>query len=340
MNVTSCETFLKLSPSVPIIDVRSPGEYAHAHVPGALNLPLFSDAERAEIGTLYKHNGRNRAVMRGLELIGPRMASLAAEGQRIAPRGEIGVYCARGGMRSESVAWLLATAGLTVHRLAGGYKAYRHHVLEFLARPRTIIILSGRTGSGKTPVLAALAARGEQVLDLEALANHKGSAFGALGERPQPSTEHFENSIAAALAGGDPQRPVWIEDESRTIGACSIPGGLWEQMRIARVLAIDIPLPRRVASLVALYGEYPREELAHCMTKIAERLGGTRTREAVAAIESGDYARAAAISLEYYDKAYMHGQSKRPEGTVSWISFNDEEPEAIADALIRYCAGW
>ncbi|MFZ9732902.1 MAG: tRNA 2-selenouridine(34) synthase MnmH, partial [Schleiferiaceae bacterium] len=222
---------------MPLFDVRSPAEFAHGHVPGAVSLPLFSDAERAEVGTVYKQQSPAKAVRLGLKFAGARMADLVAEVDARAKRdtSPVEVYCWRGGQRSGSVAWLLRTAGYEVERWEGGYKAYRHRVLESWAQPRPYVVLAGLTGSGKTEVLRALHELGGPVLDLEGLAHHKGSAFGQIGELPQPTNEQFENDGALRLAELDGQPRIWIEDESRSIGRIWLQQSFFDRKKQARV---------------------------------------------------------------------------------------------------------
>ena len=190
------EEFLDKAQTLPIIDVRSPGEYQHAHIPGAISIPLFDNDERAQVGTKYKNAGKDSAVLLGLSLVGPKLADFVKQSKKLNPQGkEVLVHCWRGGMRSSSFAWLLDTAGLTASTLVGGYKAYRNTVLSAFSEPHNLIILGGKTGSGKTDILKELARQGEQIIDLEGLANHKGSTYGAIGQAPQPATEQFENLV-------------------------------------------------------------------------------------------------------------------------------------------------
>ncbi|MFN7899561.1 MAG: tRNA 2-selenouridine(34) synthase MnmH, partial [Synechococcaceae cyanobacterium] len=200
MNALPCDAFLAIDG--PLLDVRSPAEFAQGHIPGAINLPVFDDAERAEIGTLYKQQGREAAVLRGLALVGPRLESLAAclaERAAASPGQPLRLQCWRGGMRSDSVAWLAGRLGLATLVLQGGYKAYRQWVLAQFERAWPLRLLGGRTGTGKTALLLALRQRGVAVLDLEGLAHHRGSSFGGLGLPPQPSSEHYENRLATGL---------------------------------------------------------------------------------------------------------------------------------------------
>jgi tRNA 2-selenouridine synthase len=296
----------------PVLDVRSPADFAQGHIPGAHNLPLFSDAERAEVGTLYKQQGRQAAVQRGLALVGPRLADLAAALQRWAhqcPGEPLRLHCWRGGMRSGSVAWLAGTQELPVQLLAGGYKHYRRWVLAQFDQPWPLKLLGGRTGTGKTELLLALQQRGVAVVDLEGLAHHRGSSFGALGLPPQPSSEQFENRLAQALdrLRGAPQ--IWLEAESSQVGRCRIPAGLWRQMQQAPALEVQRPLEQRVQYLVTIYGVQDPQGLADATQRIAKRLGPQRTALALEAIAQRDWAGACRQMLNYYDRCYDHDLS-------------------------------
>jgi len=308
-----------------IFDVRSPGEFLHARIPGAINLPLFNNDERAVVGTVYKKQGKQTAIDLGLTIVGPKLADFAVQARSYAS-GEhsVKVHCWRGGMRSEAMAWLLNFSGLSATTLRGGYKAFRRWCLGILELPYRFTILGGLTGTGKTEILHALAASGEQIIDLEALANHRGSSFGMIGQAPAPSNEHFENEIALKLSNLDPQRTIWIEDESRLIGTCSVPNGLYSQMRQAPLILIETPLPNRLDRLLLEYGKAPPEELLMGIHRIAKRLGGQRTQEALNAVHQGSLADAMSIVLHYYDTAYMHSLNKRPKPLVRLYRINAE----------------
>lgn len=292
-----------------LLDVRTPAEFRQGHIPGAANLPLFSDGERAEVGTLYKQQGRQAAVQRGLALVGPRMEALAADLVAWSERSAgapLRLHCWRGGMRSGSVAWLAQQLELPVLLLEGGYKSYRRWVLELFERPWPLRLLGGRTGCGKTELLLALRERGAAVVDLEGLAHHRGSSFGGLGLPEQPSSEHYENELAAALAPLAGAEQIWLEAESAMVGRCRIPAGLWRQMKAAPVLAVERPLQERVDHLVTIYGAQDPLALAEATRRIAKRLGPQRTALALEAIEQGDWATACEQMLDYYDRCYDH----------------------------------
>ena len=327
------ETFL--AAGGPLVDVRSPGEYNQAHIPGALSLPLFSDAERAEIGTLYKRQGRVPAVRQGLASVAPRLLTLADELQALAgaaPGQPLRLHCWRGGMRSASVAWLAGTVDLPVLLLEGGYKSFRRWALELLERPWPIRLLGGRTGCGKTELLLALQRRGVAVIDLEGLAHHRGSSFGGLGLPPQPSGELFENRLALALWQAREAGAIWLEAESSQVGRCRIPAGLWRQMRQAPVLEVQRPLQQRLQHLVSLYGVQDPEALAEATRRIARRLGPQRTQAALEAIARRDWAAACAQMLDYYDGCYAHDLSSH---AVEQVDLGALDPEAAAAELLR-----
>ena len=305
-----------LQGSGPVLDVRAPAEFAQGHIPGAINLPLFSDEERAAVGTTYKQQGRQAAVQLGLELVGPRLASLGASlSSHAAAAGEapLRLHCWRGGMRSGSVAWLASSLDLPVQLLEGGYKAYRRWVLELLEQPWPIHLLGGRTGSGKTDLLLALQQQGVAIVDLEGLAHHRGSSFGNLGLPPQPSNEHYENRIAAVLDGLRGAEQIWVEAESVQVGRCRVPVGLWRQMQQAPLLEIRRPLEERLRQLVAVYGVQDPQELLEATQRISRRLGPQRTAAAVEAIERRDWREACRQMLDYYDRCYDHELERHGE---------------------------
>lgn len=311
------EKFLALAMDYPICDVRTPDEFAEGHIPGAKNLPLFSNEERTKIGTTYKQTGSREAILQGLDFVGPKMRSLIESAEKISPERIILLHCWRGGMRSRSVAWLLGVAGFKVYLLQGGYKAFRQYARSLFEKEWRIHILSGYTGSGKTAILEALSHSGEQIIDLEKLAHHKGSSFGALGEAAQPSQQQFENELALALRQQKAQKPLWLEDESRKIGCRVIPKSLWEQMCVGKVFFLNMPLALRVQRLQKDYGSFPKEDLKSCVVRLKKRLGGLHTKQAVDALEKNDISVCTALLLKhYYDKTYLHGLSKRNPETI------------------------
>ncbi len=325
----------------PVVDVRAPAEFAQGHIPGARNLPLFSDDERAAVGTTYKQQGRQAAVQLGLELVGPRLGELGGALNALAEAAggdPLRLHCWRGGMRSESMAWLAAQLDLSVLLLEGGYKAFRRWVLERFECSWPIHLMGGRTGSGKTDLLLALAQRQTAVVDLEGLAHHRGSSFGSLGMPPQPSTEHYENRIAIALEGLREAEQIWVEAESVQVGRCRIPAGLWRQMQAAPLLEIRRPLEERLEQLVEVYGNQDPTALREATERIARRLGPQRTSAALAAIAEQQWGEAARQMLDYYDRCYdheleRHGGSNQHQ-LLGHVDLTGLSADAAADQLI------
>lgn len=317
------EAFLEKSEGYPVLDVRSPKEYEHAHIPGAFSLPIFNDEERAVIGTAYKQQGREKAVQEGLAFFSSRMRDIQPAALKVASTlanrhaGTFFVHCWRGGMRSGAISWLLSLYGYKVYVLEGGYKSFRRWVLNQFDKPYGFKVLGGFTGSGKTEVLKQLSALGHPVIDLEGLANHKGSAFGSLGMPDQPSQEMFENRLAVALYKSRTNgRPVWIEDESRHIGRVHIPKPLWETMRGSPLYFLDIPVEKRLQCIVGQYGCFEKELLVRSILKIEKRLGRLDAKNAIGYVEAGDLSSAFAILLRYYDKMYGHSLQVHAESGV------------------------
>lgn len=316
------ETFLTLADTALVLDVRSPGEYAHAHLPGAVSLPLFSDEERKIVGTAYKQQSREAAIKIGLDFFGPKMRGMVEQVEGLAAGADspkpVLLHCWRGGMRSAGVAWLLDLYGFKVHTLEGGYKAYRNWVLAQFAKPHVFKVIGGYTGSGKTPLLHELAGQGRATIDLEALASHKGSALGALGQTPQPSQEMFENRLAAALARAAaqyPGQPILLEDESQRIGNMQLPLPLWRAMQASPVLFLDIPFEQRLEHLTREYGIHPKEQLVNAIIRIQKRLGGLETKNAINHLLEDNHRESFRILLRYYDKWYAKGLHSRTEQT-------------------------
>lgn len=241
-----------------IIDVRSPSEWAEDHLPGAINLAVLDDAERARVGTIYKQESPFRARKIGAALVARNAARHIEETLADKPGGwRPLVYCWRGGQRSGSFATILSQIGWRVETLAGGYKSWRRLVVETLydnPLPFAFVVLDGNTGSAKTEILNALPARGIQVIDLEGLARHRGSLFGAMAGG-QPSQKAFEGALALAMAGLDPARPVVVEAESSKIGECRLPPKLWRAMVAAPRVAIAAPRAARAHYLVEAYAD-------------------------------------------------------------------------------------
>ncbi|MDX2240801.1 MAG: tRNA 2-selenouridine(34) synthase MnmH [Leptolyngbyaceae cyanobacterium bins.302] len=317
-----------------MLDVRSPAEYEQAHIPGAISFPLFNNEERSQVGTCYKQQGRDAAVELGLQIVGEKLATFVRQAKQLAPDRRLRIHCWRGGMRSGSMAWLMETAGFQVLLLDQGYKGFRQWVRQTLAVEKKVLTLGGMTGSGKTAVLQELAHQGQQILDLEALANHRGSSYGALGLPPQPSTEQFENLIAMTWAKFNAVHPVWIEAESRMVGMCRIPDELFRLMMQAPVLQIERSHSERVAILLEVYGSANREDLITATERITRRIGGQHTKAAIEHIQQNNLTPAIEIVLDYYDKTYRYDLQKRGVAIYPVNAFNLSNAE-IATQLIN-----
>ena len=329
------EEFLKQAQYLPVIDVRSPAEWKQGHIPGSVNIPLFSNEERAKVGTRFKKSGKEFAIELGLEIVGPKMLDFVRKAKEAAKDKQVLVHCWRGGMRSGSMAWLFETAGLQANTLQGGYKAYRKYIRDQFAPPTNLIVLGGHTGSGKTDVLKAIEQAGEQFLDIEAIAHHKGSAFGTIGQAPQLTNEHFENKLAEVWLKLDKSKRIWVEDESRTLGQNTIPDPLFLQMRTVELWRIIVPKEERIKRLVKEYAFIDKEMLKEAVLKIERKLGGLKAKQCLEAIQIANYELVADLTLDYYDKGYEFGNSKRKEGTIINIIIEKDEPELTAQLLLE-----
>ncbi|MEN8140446.1 MAG: tRNA 2-selenouridine(34) synthase MnmH [Thermodesulfobacteriota bacterium] len=315
-----------------IIDVRSPAEFHQGHIPAAINIPLFSDRERAEIGTIYKQESKELALSRGREIAEPKVADLIARARALGNKSLL-VHCWRGGMRSSEVSRVLREAGLAVQRLSGGYKGYRRAIREFIDRPRSIIVLGGKTGSGKTAILLGLRDLGLQVIDLEGLAHHKGSVFGHINERPQPTTEQFENNLHQEMAPLDPAKPLLLENESHIIGSVHLPPPLLLQMRAAPLLMVEVTLSARVSRLVKDYHTRDREQLITAARRIEKKLTTAKLAQVIEFLEADDFAGACEILLGYYDYFYNRGLEKRRNQEIFSLAISGTDLKADTELV-------
>ncbi len=352
------EKFLELAKQHPILDVRSPGEYKHAYIPGAHPLPLFTDEERKIVGTAYKQESREQAIKIGLDFFGVKMSKMVEQVEEIIGNRQLAinksetqqngnplqiancilVHCWRGGMRSAGVAWLLDLYGFKVYTLAGGYKKFRGYVLDTFKLPFQFKILGGYTGSGKTELLKTLKEKGETIIDLEGLANHKGSAFGNIGMPEQPGQEMFENLLATELrqqvvensewkvgtasSSHSPlsthYSPVWLEDESQRIGQVNIPHEIWKNMRQSPIYFLDIPFDERLKHILQEYGQLDQGKVTDAITRISQKLGHLNAKTAILLLNEGKIAESFDILLKYYDKHYFKSLHNR-EGINSLL---------------------
>ena len=297
-------------PVVRFVDVRSPVEFAQGHIPGAINIPLFADDERARIGTLYKQVDKGQALALGEKIARPKVDGIIAQIKGLLP-AELVIYCWRGGKRSTEICRLVNEAGIPARRMTGGYKAYRIGIRKSIEQPRKLVVLGGKTGSGKTAILLGLQEQGLQVIDLEGLANHKGSVFGHINEKPQPSTEQFENDFHKELQHFNPEEALLLENESYVIGSVHLPPPILLQMRSAPLLIVEVGVEARVKRLVQEYTSTDRHELIMACQRIAKKLTAPKLQEVTELLENGDFSAACMILLGYYDHYYNRGIEKR-----------------------------
>jgi tRNA 2-selenouridine synthase len=330
----SIHDFLHLPEKVPMLDVRTPAEFQQGHIPGAFNLPLFSNEERVLVGTTYKRVGREQAILLGFDLTGAKWSGFIKQALEIAPGKKQAVHCWRGGMRSGAMAWALDLYGFDVYLLQGGYKRYRRWVHKQFEKAFRLMILGGMTGSGKTKILHQLQFAGEQIIDLEELAQHQGSSYGTMNKMVQPSQEQFENNLASCLMNLDDSRVIWVEDESITIGKRIIPNAIWHQMRAANMIDLQVNREQRVAWLVQEYGCLDKDFLIQCTERIGKRLGPEQTKDALLAITESRMDDFIRLVLVYYDKTYRNGLTKRPAANIFPLITESTDIKTIAEELL------
>lgn len=300
-----------------VIDARTPAEYALDHIPGAVNAPVLDDTERAQVGTLYKQASPFEAKKVGGALVAKNVAHHLETVFKDAPKNwKPLVYCWRGGKRSGAMAHILREVGWDARTLPGGYRAYRRWVVQQLQEmplKLDLRVVHGPTGSGKSRFLAALERAGEQVLDLEALAAHRGSVLGGLPHRPQPSQKWFESQLLARLRALDPARPVYVEGESKKIGEVQVPEALMARMRASPCIVLDSQLDDRVTLLLDEYRHYVQDRGAleaqlDCLVALHGREEIAQWKALAAAGKWRDFV--ARLLLEHYDPAYRRSSLK------------------------------
>lgn len=325
------------------VDVRSEGEFAEATIPGAVNLPLLRDEERAQVGTVYKNNGAEKARELGLEFVSPRLPELVREFRDLSRRRPLVVFCWRGGLRSKSVTSVLETMGIPTTRLIGGYKAYRRYVNDYLNRPlpHKIVVLHGLTGVGKTEVLNHFNRIGGSAIDLEGLANNRGSVFGNIGMPPQPSQKNFEGELVAELRRVEASGYAVVECESRRIGRILLPESLIKGMREGLHILLYCSMAHRVQRLVDIYAEgsdMNREQLKAAISSLEQRVGKAKAGELKDMVGEGRFAEVAEYLLrEYYDPLYRYPGGPDPKYDLSVDTADPKQAaEEIRDYLFRY----
>ncbi|MDA9693548.1 tRNA 2-selenouridine(34) synthase MnmH [Prochlorococcus sp. AH-736-P13] len=299
----------------PLIDVRSPSEYYKGHLPNSINIPLFDNDERSIIGTIYKNEGRKNAVLEGLKFFEKKIEFLldnlfmSIETHNTIHKNHeffIRIYCSRGGMRSQSIAWLLEKYKLNTITLKGGYKIYRRWVLDSFSKKLNIVVIGGKTGTGKTRLLSLLEKYKYQTIDLEGFACHRGSTFGGLGMNEQPSNEQFENKIAEKLNSFKIFNNIFVEAESANIGKCKIPHEFFKQMKNSRRIEILRSESNRLDELIDTYSVFKKEELKESVQRIKKRLGPQRTKLALESINNERWDLVCKSVLDYYDRCYEY----------------------------------
>lgn len=318
-----------------LLDARSSGEYEKAHIPGAVSLPLLDNESRAIIGTAYKQQGREAAVLKGFELEGPRFHEKILRALTLAPDKQVYIYCWRGGMRSNILAWLLQMAGFRVTLLKGGYKTFRHWIINHYKTPRNYLVLGGKTGSGKTEILHLLQQAGDQMVDLEGLAHHKGSTYGALGQEPQHSQEHFENLLGWQLSDLDPARRIWIENESRLIGRNCLPPDFYDLQITSPKISVDVDTQVRTQRILSEYACFPVDVLIERTVSVKNRMGPQHAKMAVDYLQAGDFEAWVGKMLEYYDKTYSHSSQQQPNSIDTAVPFKWDDHEVSLRKLIN-----
>jgi len=311
-----------------LVDARSPAEFAAATIPGAINVPVFDNEERHRVGLCYAEEGKRQAQRLGVEIVSPKIPTMVEKVEEALgdAKPPVIVFCWRGGMRSKSLATFLSLAGFPVRQLTGGHKAFRSHVCRFFEQGEwgRLLVLRGLTGVGKTRILQRLEAAGYPVVALEGLANHRGSAFGALGLPQQPSQKMFEALLWDRLRKVPGDGYALAEGESKHIGRVVLPGRVYEALQVETSLWVEAPLKRRVEIIL---GDYPardqlREQFAPPIRALKERLGARRIEELLALLEAGQWQELTAqLMVDYYDPLYQH---TKPERRIE-VDFVDDE---------------
>lgn len=333
--IINVQEFLELRKQLPVVDVRSEGEYEAGHIPGANNLPILNNAERVAVGTDYKQKGQLEAIKTGFRLVGPRIIDIVNNAEQLATNREMIVHCWRGGMRSGNFCHFVGMAKMKTHQVRGGYKAYRQLAFESFKSPMQLIVIGGSTGSGKSELLRALASQGEQIIDLETLASHKGSVFGGLMLPPQPTTEQFENQLLENILKLNLTKRIWIEDESIAVGKIFLPQGLWKTMSSAPMVELLVEQEKRIDRLVEEYGKSDKQEFLASMEKIVKKLGGQHFKAAKEKLLADDMFATIEILLNYYDKAYANGIAKKQNRIQLRTLWDGKNAENYASSVIQ-----
>ena len=342
MKTLRVEEYTENTDRYQLIDVRSPGEYEEAHIPGAVNVPLFTDEERAQVGTVYRHEGTDQAKQVGLELVSQRLPEIMQQILAAADGKEIVLYCWRGGMRSRSMCSFMDALQFPVWQLVGGYKAFRRYINNF-HHDRTIsvpvFVLNGLTGVGKTLLLARLKSRGLPTIDLESMANHRGSAFGSVGLGPARSQKDFEALLAYALMEYKNAPCLIVEGEGKRIRAVHVPDYFFFAMNEGPHILLEADLEVRVERIVAEYQSIDTsDELAAAVCSLQKKLGKVKCEELEGQIREGKYHQVVMeLCRDYYDLYYRDSQ-KNTDNYLACVNVNDLEfgTEAVISVIKEY----
>ncbi len=338
-NLIGIEEALGLD-NVLFVDLRSPGEYEEAHIPGALNLPLLEDDERTTVGTIYKQESPEKAVDTGFAIIAPKLPRLTQELKQLSNQKTLVLYCWRGGMRSKSLCQVLNILGIKHYRLIGGYKAFRRYVNDFFAKPfeKEIVVLHGLTGVGKTEILQNLINTGLPAINLEGLANNRGSVFGHIGMKKPPSQKQFEGMLFLACRKLQNFPRIAVECESRRIGSVFIPLSFFQAMqRGCKVLIYD-SLENRISRLINTYldenNTLNEEQLAAAIANLRKRLGSSKVEQLLTLLKEKHYRDVVAILLrDYYDPLYKYPDHPSPDYA---LNLNAAYPEMVIEKLKQF----
>jgi len=321
-----------------LIDVRSESEYREATIPGAVNLPLLNDGERAEVGEIYVQVSPALARHQGLRLISPKLPALVEEVEKLSIQGTPVLFCWRGGMRSKAMATVLDLMGVTVYRLQGGYKAYRREILEYFERtlPFQIVVFRGNTGVGKTELLLKLRQLGYPAIDLEGLANNRGSVFGDVGLGPPPSQKAFEAALYEECRRYERYGYVIVECESKRIGRVTLPDKFHRAMQEGIQVLVFDTLANRVRRLVKEYMAHPDSmaQIENALERLVKTLGHEKVRELkelLAARRLEEFTEH--LLLDYYDRLYAYPNEPSPDYA---FCLSQAKPEQAERELARF----
>lgn len=338
--IPAAEAIARLAEFDAVVDARSEAEYAEDHLPGAVNWPSLDNAQRHEVGTLYKQVSPFEARKRGAALVAANIARHVAQHVMDKPKGwKPLVYCWRGGQRSGSLSLVLGQIGFTVHLVEGGYKAFRGAVLAQLpelARGLSYRVVCGPTGSGKTRLLQALEAAGAQVLDLEGLASHRSSVLGLIPGQPQPTQKRFDTLVWEKLRGFDPARPVYVESESKKVGNVAVPESLIEAMRASPCLRLDLPDEERVRLLLEDYDFFSKDTDLFCrrLDALVQLRGREQVQAWQAQVRAGEIEPVVReLLVKHYDPGYASSTQRNFQqfGGARTLAPRDRTPESMRD---------